>query len=1034
MIKLITAKSRFGIFESLKKELKGKTSGLDGRNLVFCEEKVSLMTERVICSDGKGSFNTDVYSFGNYLRAQKSGAKTLSKEGSAMVVKRVLGDVSLLKFNRAKTSLAPSMFELISQLKSANVTADDAERAAEYSDGILSQKLRDVATVYEAYEKFLSENDFEDQTSALRELPSIIKTSAEIKNADVYIVGYTGFTAETLDVVRALISTAKNVTAILPEGDNRFAFVNETADAFRKLCASLGVSYGERRDDDGYLAEGKIIADGVFNPLTRKEKFATDRIFTLTAKNPASEAERVAETIKELVLSGGCRYRDITVIVSSPDIYKRSLKSAFDAVKVPYFFDERKVSPVNPLITFVERYIDVFKYGLSRKTFAPFFKNPLVCEDKSFADEFDDYLFRHNVDYSSLKKPLINDGNETYEEFEDFRKRVIDALSRFDVMRATEILDVKAKIERASERLIREGENEDAAVNDQIYDAVTGIISEMREILGETQMLPTEYGRIFSSGVAALELSIIPQYNDAVFIGGFKEAALTKAKYLFAIGLTSDVPKTQEDCALLTDDDIDRLAEIKVLVEPKIKIVNHRERENVATGIAAWSEKLFVSYPVSDFSGGKNVKSEVLDFIERAFTVKPFPAGNGYLTEKQGLKHFAYACGRFIEGVIPDFTTGASYYAAVGTKRAKNLLEHSGKEIKIRLNENARALLKNVTSPTSIEDFYKCPYRSFIVHGLGVKERDDGKPNALKNGNLAHEIFKAFTERADNICETFTFKRCYDEAVKTALSNPDYGAFKSDAESEATLAALIRECEKYCKSFYEWLKSSDFKTDKTHTEVRFGDGGTYPAVPLLGGKIKLSGKIDRVDTYKDYCRIIDYKTGQADASEEELFGGVRVQLYLYAAAVNDKKLAGAYYIPVADSFKKVGEKQKSLAVGKTLDDESVIIAQDRTFSDSGESEFIPAERGKTKIKNAYDEKTMNAFVKYALYVSENAARGMENGLIAASPYEGACKYCGFRAICGTENPTERKVNGVDEITILNAVEKDVKEDDGDVRT
>ncbi len=1031
MIKLITAKSRFGLFESLKKELKGKTSGLDGRNLVFCEEKVSLMTERVICSECKGSFNTDVYSFGNYLRAKKTEIKTLSKEGSAMVVKRVLGEVALLKLNRAKTSLAPSMFELISQLKSANVTVSDAKTAAESSDGILSLKLHDIATVYEAYEKFLSDNGFEDQNSALLDLPNIIRGSEEIRRADVYIVGYTGFTAETLDVVRALVSTAKNVTAILPEGDNRFAFVNETADAFRKVCASLGVSYKERRDEDGYTAEGGAIADGLFNPLYKKEKIITDKVCVLSARNPAAEAERVAETIKELVTSGDCRYRDITVIVSDSDTYKRSVKSAFEAVDIPYFFDERKVSPVNPLISFTESYIDVFKYGLSRKTFAPFFKNPLVCEDKTFADEFDDYLVRHNVNYSALKKPLENDGDEKYAQFEAFRQVVVDALSRFDVTRAYEILDVKLKIERASDELRKEGENEDAAVNDQIYDAITGIISEMREILGETEITPFEYGRVFSSGVAALELSVIPQYNDAVFIGGFKEAALSRAKYLFVTGLTSAVPRTQEDSALLTDDDIDRLAEIKVLVEPKIKIVNHRERENVATGAASFGEKLFVSYPIADFSGGKNVKSEALEFIERAFTVKPFPAGNGFLTEKQGLKNFAYACGKFIEGAIPDFTTGASYYAAAGTERAKKLLEHSGKELKIRLTENARALLKNVTSPTAIEDFYKCPYRSFILHGLGVKERDDGRPDALKNGNLAHEIFKAFMEKADGINETFTFKQCYEAAVAVATDNPDYAGFRSDAESEAALYALIRECEKYCKNFYAWLKSSDFKTDKTHTEVRFGDGGYYPAVPLLDGKVKLSGKIDRVDTYKDYCRIIDYKTGSADDSEKELFGGTKVQLFLYAAAVNDKKLAGAYYVPVADSFKKSGDKQKTLAVGKTLDDEDVIIAQDRSYAENGKSGFIPAAKGKSKTKNAYDEKTMNALVKYALKVSENAARELEDGIIAASPVSKACEYCGFRAICGAEKPTVRGIKDVDGETILKAVENDEKEDGKD---
>ena len=50
MIKIITAQSYFGLFDALKNQLKGKTQGLDGRNIVFCEEKSSLMAERIICS------------------------------------------------------------------------------------------------------------------------------------------------------------------------------------------------------------------------------------------------------------------------------------------------------------------------------------------------------------------------------------------------------------------------------------------------------------------------------------------------------------------------------------------------------------------------------------------------------------------------------------------------------------------------------------------------------------------------------------------------------------------------------------------------------------------------------------------------------------------------------------------------------------------------------------------------------------------------------------------------------------------------
>lgn len=1022
MIRLITTESYFGLFEALLCELDGKTAGLNGKNLIFCEEKSSLMAERLICARFNGSFNTDVYSFGNYLRSKKTFDKILTKEGSAMAVKRVLEGITLTRFNRSKASLASAMYELISQLKSAKVTPDALERAAAGASGILADKLKDIAAVYAAYEKFLTERGFDDQSSALTYLPKLIVQSEEISRADVYLVGFTGFTAETADVIKTLMRRAKNVTAILPAGKNAFAFVNETADGIRRFCASLGLSLSEKRYKSKYPTEGEIIKDGLFNPVYPSKSFQTSNVCALAAKNPAREAERVAASIKRLVMDGKCRFRDVTVIVPDPSANRSSLKNAFRAAGVPMFLDERKVSPSNPLVSLAESFINVFKYGLTAVTFTSFFKNPLVCDDKIFTDGFENYLLKHNVDGARIKKSLPDDGDEKYADYEAFRVYALGALKEFSLKNAFEFLNVKDKIERATESLKELGEYEIAAVNAQIYDSVCEILSEMEMLLGGVKISYAEYGRLFASGIAALELSVIPQYNDAVFVGGFKEAALGQAKYLFATGLTSAVPQTTDDTALLSDDDLDRLAEIKLIVDPKIKVVNHREREFTALGMSAFKEKLFVSYPVSDFSGSKNVKSEILVFLEKNFTLSAFPENTRFLTEEQGLYVFASSCGRFIQGSLNDFTESASFYAATRRADAEKILSHSGKEVKIKLGENARALLKNVTSPTALEDFYKCPYRSFIIHGLNVKEKEDGRVDGLKNGNLAHDIFKCFTDNADEIGKTTSFDECFGSAVKTALDSGRYNGFFADEQSTAAFYALVSECKKYCKRFYEWLSASAFKTDSSHTEVKFGDGygAKYPALRLLNGKVKLSGKIDRVDTYKDYCRIIDYKTGSADDSEKSLFSGTRLQLYLYAAAITDKKLAGAYYIPVTDAFKKTDEKKSSLALGKTLSDPESLIAQDKSIAETGESDFIPVSTEKGKLKNVYDERTMRAFVDYALKISENAARELDDGVIVASPFGDVCEYCEFRALCRAEEPEKRSVKSVDDSVIEQA--------------
>ena len=62
------------------------------------------------------------------------------------------------------------------------------------------------------------------------------------------------------------------------------------------------------------------------------------------------------------------------------------------------------------------------------------------------------------------------------------------------------------------------------------------------------------------------------------------------------MGLSSNVPEVKEDVALLSDSDINTLSEIKVLVEPQIRVINHRAREFTALGFASFKDKLYLSF------------------------------------------------------------------------------------------------------------------------------------------------------------------------------------------------------------------------------------------------------------------------------------------------------------------------------------------------------------------------------------------------------------------------------------------------------
>ena len=330
-IKLITTNSYFNIFTLLCKELEGKTS-IEQKNLIFVEEKGSLMTESAICSAFGGSFNTEVYSFGNFLRLKRGEDKVLSKEGSSMVIKKLLENLSLALLNRGKDA-SSTVYELIALLKSANVTVSDIEVASENCKGILKTKLKDIAIIFSAYENYLKEKGLTDQSSFLSLLPELIDSLDEIKNANVYVIGYSGLTSQNLNAIESFIKRAKSFTAILPCGDKKVAFVNETADKIKKLCFNLNVKVDLINAKTPYNLEGEIISSSLFNPKEKREKVDSEKIHLLRANSPDEEAENVASIIKSEVLNGK-RYKDFTVILPNVNDNEH-IKKAFDLLDVP---------------------------------------------------------------------------------------------------------------------------------------------------------------------------------------------------------------------------------------------------------------------------------------------------------------------------------------------------------------------------------------------------------------------------------------------------------------------------------------------------------------------------------------------------------------------------------------------------------------------------------------------------------------------------------------------------------------------------
>jgi len=1030
--RLFTVECPSDLFVTTSNLLKDFQEDICVKNIIFCEEKISLMIEREICAKLGGSFNTEVLSFNRYKKKNTLETEVLSKEGSVMAIKKVLSGCDLKCLAPSKTSIAPNMYELISQLKSAKVSSKDLLTASSLVDNSLKEKLIDIATIFDSYEKFLQEKNLIDQSQTLDNLPEFIESNGEFKDVNVFLVGFSSWTMQGREIVKSIIKNAKSTTAILVSNPKNNVVLGETAKIFADLCAVLGVKLSKEHIISSKAGDSKIIADNLFNYYNFSgKKIDSKQTYFFESKSDKEQANKIGEIIKRKVLSGNYRYSDFTIALPSLKECKDELIAEFEKLEIPHCFDDKKNPQNNPLIRLIISYIEVFRRNFEKECVCEFFKNPLIIKDKNLSDRLENYIYKYNVNYTNFLHPFVMGSEEEILELENARKIFAEFFADFNIDNLLTKINAEENLISLSEE-IKDKDVVAYEINKQIYNAVVKLLLDMKNILKGEKLSLLEIKNIFISGVMAMEISILPSFIDAVFIGEYKTTSLANARVLFCPYLTSNVPMIKEDVALLSDDDIGRLEGLKVLIEPKIKIVNKREKEVCLHAISAFSEKLYLSYSNFSKSGSKNNASEVINQISSIISPKSVEDKSGYYSLKSGLIKFAQSCSNYVDGIIDNFEEPSSFYKVAKDRfDFSYIFESAKREVKLRLNSSKNIMVENESSPTKIEEYYTCPYKAFLSRGIRLKPKEEGDFKIQSVGTLIHQVLKEYVKevyikKTYKVTDKQTSDNLVNELILTLKDKKEYMGVFNDTITSQKMDNVIKEAKSFCYKTFLQIESSKFKPFALETSISDEDNlSIFSPIYLDDKKVKLVGNVDRVDCYnnneKKYYRIIDYKTGKADDSFDKLYMGTKLQLYLYSSAIKDGEIAGVYYYPISETQYKLDENKGFCAVGKTLGEKEILIAQDENIALKSKSDYLPIELDKDgNAKNAYSKENLESFRKYAIKVSENAVKEMADGVIVSSPIEDACEYCDYFGIC-QKNLEPREVIKAKDTNILDAI-------------
>ena len=216
-------------------------------------------------------------------------------------------------------------------------------------------------------------------------------------------------------------------------------------------------------------------------------------------------------------------------------------------------------------------------------------------------------------------------------------------------------------------------------------------------------------------------------------------------------------------------------------------------------------------------------------------------------------------------------------------------------------------------------------------------------------------------------------------------------------------------------------------------EVGFGENEELPPVTVSlpdGGKVVLSGRIDRIDTlthYGDlYLKIIDYKSGPKKYSLADIFNGNTLQLAVYSIAATDGmmgktsashvKFGGMLYFHLDDAIMECGPdvnydplsdlKTYKLS-GLVSDNMEIIDAMDNGLA--GQSSVIPVYITKDGVPSASKSKLageteLEKLRRHILSTVRKIGDEIMNGTVDIYPVRSSqtnpCSYCKYINICG----------------------------------
>lgn len=1010
-----SGKSKY-IYNEINEKIKNKENK---KIYIITPEQFSFTAEQKLMEEKKSVINAEVVTFNRlaYRVINEIGGvinTNLSKCGKAMLIYSILQNKKndLIFLNKSNENIDLSM-RTITELKKHGVAVQDLkDEKDKIENKYLKSKLNDIILLYENFEESIK-NKYIDETDLLSILAENIDKISLLKDAQIYIDEFAGFTEQEYLIIKKLINLSEEIV-ITSCIDNLDFSTDPNIDIFYQNKITLKKIINLLEDDKKIEfinldklyrfknEELSVIENNLYNKNIKRYENNLNNINLFLAKNEYTEIEKVAKEIIKLIKQENYRYKDISIITKNIDKYSNLARAIFNKYEIPIFIDEKRDLNQNIVIQYVLSILEIFIKNYSYESIFNYLKTGFLKIEENDIFKLEKYCLKYGIKNNKFKKDFaygINENNkEEINNLNEIRKQIINPLidlkNRIDEQKKIKNIaqqiylflinqDIEQKLIQKIDKLKEKSFFDLAKEYEESYKILLNVFDEMILIFEDEKITLDKFNEILRIGLRNSGLGKIPGVQDQVIMGDVDRSRSRKVKAVFIIGLNDGIfPSINTNEGFLDDQDRELLKQDGIELAKGTLENLYDDNFNIYKAFTTAEEKLFLSYSSSDVEGKSLRASSLILKIKKIFPMIQEQSdlilrdnNIEIINEKNLYENLILEINKIKNGENPDKLFYIIYEYYNKNKNYSFLLNENIKYINYDFNEkikeqNIQKLYGNNlnTSISKLEKYNSCPYSYFLQYVLKLKEKEELKIQNIDTGTFMHDVINCFFEEVNNNVNDISEEQIEEIVEKIIeerlLKNNNY-VFTATAKYKLLINRLKRIVVKALKYIIQTIVQSEF--DIQGTEVEFAQKGKYKPIVLNldnGKRVEITGKIDRIDIAKDsnnnYVRIIDYKSSIKDMDFNDIYAGLQLQLITYLDAVckqEDFIPAGMLYFSlleqIINSNKKLNEQEIEEKIRANFKMKGLILADVKVAQLHDKN----LEKGASKIIPAYIDST-----------------------------------------------------------------------------